>query len=356
MPYETRVIWNKIKTATVVVVITFLIWFAADQNVMEPESFGIPIRLASADPDRYAGLAEAPYQVTLRVTLRGRRRHLQDFAEQLKSQSVFVANIDESKPTSKTPQPISVIDDVLSTIKLIQESHLAIASVEPMTLSARIDKYEHLQGVHVKPDYGDLKVSAELSPQTVSVRLPRFAADLLGSAPVAAAAAEQRIRAAQVADGRFEIKAPLTFPTLKDLDPNLPIEFLPAGEVTIKGRIEALTETQRKGPIQITWSIPDDVQAKYVVVATDANFRVNIDVTGPKNRLDQLEPGDILGLVEVFAGDMDDPGPGKEITREVRFILAAPAKFPDCKLSSEAHEVRFRLEPRPAGSVAPSPK
>lgn len=354
MPRKTRAIWNKIKSTSVVVLITFLIWFAADQNVMEPESFGIPIRLISADPDRYAGLAEAPYQVTLRVTLRGRRRHLQDFSEQLKSESVFVANIDESKPTSKTPQSISVIDDVLSTIKPIQESRLAIASVEPMTLLARIDEYEHVTDVHVKPDYGDLRVSAEVSPQTVSVRLPRFVADLLGSAPVATAVAEQRIRAAQAADGSFDIKAPLTFPILKDLDPNLPIEFLPSAEVHIKGRIEALTETQRKGPIQITWSIPDGVQTKYVVVANEAKFRVNIDVTGPKNRLDQLESSDILGLVEVLAGDMDDPGPGKEITREVRFILVNPAKFPDCTLSSETHEVRFRLELRPVASVTPS--
>ncbi len=354
MPHKTRVIWNKIKTICVVVVITFLIWFAADQNVMEPESFTISVRLASTDPDRYVSLAEAPYQVTLRVTVRGRRRHRQDFAELLKSQSVFVANIDESKPTSKTPQSISVIDDVLSTIRPIQESRLAIASVEPMTLSALIDEYVHVTDVHVKPDYGDLRVSAELSPQQVSVRLPRFSADLLGSAPVATAAAEQRIRAGQAADGTFEIKAPLAFPILKDLDPNLPIEFLPSSDANIKGRIEALTETQRKGPIQITWSIPDDVQTKYVVVANEAKFRVNIDVTGPKDRLDQLESSDILGLVEIFAGDMDDPGPGKEITREVRFILVEPAKFPDCALSPEIHEVRFRLELRPVGSVAPS--
>ena len=171
MPHKTRVIWNKIKTICVVVVITFLIWFAADQNVMEPESFTISVRLASTDPDRYVSLAEAPYQVTLRVTVRGRRRHRQDFAELLKSQSVFVANIDESKPTSKTPQSISVIDDVLSTIRPIQESRLAIASVEPMTLSALIDEYVHVTDVHVKPDYGDLRVSAELSPQHVSVLL-----------------------------------------------------------------------------------------------------------------------------------------------------------------------------------------
>ena len=32
MPHKTRVIWNRIKTTSVVVVITFLIWFAADQK------------------------------------------------------------------------------------------------------------------------------------------------------------------------------------------------------------------------------------------------------------------------------------------------------------------------------------
>ena len=354
MPVSSRTLWKKFKTACVVVGITLLIWFAADQNVMEPRTFPITVRLASSDPDRYAGLAEPPYQRTVRVTLRGRRRHLHEFAGLLQSRSVFVANIDRTKPVSVTPQSISVIDDVLSKIKAIRESRLAVDGVEPVALLARIDEYVTVANVRVQPDYGDLKVTANVSPQTVSVRLPRFVAKRLGPQPVATALAEQRIRADQAPDGRFTIKAPLVFGGLKDLDPDVRIEFLPSSEVTISGRIEALTETQSKGPIQITWSIPDDVQKKYVVVADQANFRVNIDVTGPKMRLDQLEPADILGIVEVFAGDMDAPGPGKEITREVKFILIDPAKCPGCTLSSESHEVRFRLEPRPVGSVTPS--
>jgi hypothetical protein len=91
-----------------------------------------------------------------------------------------------------------------------------------------------------------------------------------------------------------------------------------------------------------------------VIVKDEADLRVHIDVIGPKGRVEQLDPADILGMVEVRAGDLNDPGPGVEIPRQVRFIL--PKEFPDCELSPEAqtYEVRFKLMPRRAKGGEPA--
>ena len=139
---------------------------------------------------------------------------------------------------------------------------------------------------------------------------------------------------------------PLTIPALKNAPPNAGVKVLPAPEVTLAGQIESLTATRRKGPIQITWSIPDQVQREFrIVVAPDSNFRPDIDVTGPRDLLDQLDPREIRAIVDVYAADAEKPG--VPIRRVVQFVLPpgfslAPA--PGTGTGTQ-HELVFRLEP-----------
>ncbi|MFQ5430250.1 MAG: hypothetical protein ACE5E1_08075 [Phycisphaerae bacterium] len=346
------VVWKKIKSAAAVVSITLLIWYAADQNVSEQELFSITVRVKSADPNRYAGLAEYPYKQALAVTLHGTRSRLREFNELARSRDVFVVEVDRSRPSGPATQALSTVDDIVRRIPEIRELRLSVRSVRPETLEARIDDYITLDHVRIQPDYGDLQVEAKRSRDTVSVRLPAFIARQLGDDPVATAPAEQAIRTA-VADtrsDRFRVTVPLTLAVPSDFDPDIHIDFLPTAEVTITGRIEARKETRAIGPIQITWSIPDEIQRDYVMVAQQERFRVNIDVTGPRDRIEQLDPANILGLIEVYARDRDDPGPGKAIIRRVRFVL--PPDFADCALAPQAqpYEIRFKLEPRIAAA------
>lgn len=331
------------RTGFVAAIITLLIWFAADRNVTEEETFEFQVRLKSSDPQRYVSFAEPPFQKTISFTASGVRSRLREFRELLLIQPVFVVDI--AKSTGVRPQELSTGDDILRRIKEVRNARLSISNIQPKSFLARIDRYETIHGVRVQPEYGGLKVVAEMTPSEVSVKLPRFIARQLSSNPIAKASAESLIRAT-ANNGSFQIQAPLTLDGIKDVDPNINIEFIPDRQVTIRGRIEALTEVQSKGPVQITWSIPDVVQKQYIVKADDSNLRVYIDVQGPKNRLNQLDPADIRGLVEVLAGDMDDPGPGAEITRKVQFFF--PPEFPDCALApnSQQFEVRFQLQPR----------
>ena len=89
--------WDKLKQNIVVIVITIFIWMAADQNVREEQTFRIAARLVSRESDRYAAIAEPPYQVVLDMTVAGRRRQLKEFADVLASKAVFEAYVDESK-------------------------------------------------------------------------------------------------------------------------------------------------------------------------------------------------------------------------------------------------------------------
>jgi hypothetical protein len=335
--------WDKLKSHSVVVVITVFIWLVADQNVREEQSFQIPIRVNSRDPDRYAALAEPPYQIILDATLAGRRRHLKDFADLINSRQVLEALVDEGKLSSSQPQSISAEADILGRIKEFKEARLVVESVTPRTVAVLIDDYETVPNLAVEPNYGDLKVIADPSPAKISIRLPEFAAATLKADPVFRPNVEQRIREARGPDNSFEIRVPVSF-DFENLDPQRPIKVTPADEITIIGRIESLTETRRKGPIQITWSIPDEAQLKYVVaVKSDQSLRQDIDITGPKGQVDQLPVQKIRGFVDIMAGDE----PNKEITRAVRYVL--PEGF---SLASDPaqQEITFTLLPRSPGS------
>ncbi len=329
------------KSAIIVAFITILIWFAADQNVKERADFSIPVRVVSGDPDRYVAIAEPPYQRTISVVMNARRKHLKEFDDLVNSKTLFEATLHRTEEASSEPRPIPV-SEILGQIKELSEYGLEyVESVDPPALSVIIDDYVTVTDVRVEPQYGDLRVTANPTPPTVSVRLPAFVADQLRVDPVAVADAEQRIRAASKPDGSFQVKVPLSFRVLKGAPPDLRISILPAAEVTITGQIESLAATKRKGPIQITWSIPDRVQRDFrIVVDPASNFRPDIDVTGPKDLIDQLDPRDIRAFVDVLAADAEKPG--TKIRRAAQFIL--PPGF-TLAAGSQPYELVFELQP-----------
>jgi hypothetical protein len=338
--------WEKVRSGVAVVTITALIWVAADQNVMEDQTFQVPVRLAPDDPQKYVAFADAPYQVTFNVTLHGRRRHLKDFAGVLRSKVLFETSMDSTKESSPAPQMLES-KEILSRVKPLADSGLKIVSAEPVHTAVYIDEYATVPDVKVSPNYGDLKVSAEPVPARVSVHLPRFAAVRLRNDPIARAEAQQRILAARQPDGSFKVKIPLVLDALKDLDPGLPVKILPSGEVLISGQIQSQTETQRKGPVQVTWSIPQKVQDEFRIIPdTAANFRPDIDVVGPKDLVDQLDARDIRGFVEVFAADVEKPG--LKIRRQAQFVL--PSGFTVAP-NSPPCEIVFELQPRSSGGA-----
>ncbi|HUN82148.1 MAG TPA: hypothetical protein VMV81_11645 [Phycisphaerae bacterium] len=332
--------WEKFKTASMIVIITVLIWFTADQNISEEQSLSLPIRLTSSSPDRYAAFADAP-QVVFQITAVGRRRQLKELSDLIASTSTFDAVMDETKKASPQPQ-IMTGREILGAVREINNLPVRLRNVDPSTVSVRIDQYETVAGIRVAPNYGDLKVSAAVTPGKVSVRLPSFLAEKLRADPVATADADQRIRSARRPDGGFQIKVPLTFEALKDMEPDMRIEILPSAEVQISGQIESQTATTRKGPIQITWSIPQKVQEDFkVVIDPSANLRPDIDLSGPKDAIEQLDPREIRAFVDVYAADTEKPQ--TPIRRSVQFVLPPGVTLAP---GSQAYDVVFQLEPR----------
>lgn len=342
MPNPLERIWKGVRTAAVVALISCLIWYAADLNVSITKDFKIPVRLESDRDDLYVALAQPPFVKELQVVLRGRRVNLQEFERELAGTAVLSVKLDQPKSISAEPQELFSDDDVLMKIPLLRQSRLTVDFVDPPTLLVRIDKYETLHDRLIEV----VGVDAEPSRETVSVRLPGFLARQMRDKPVKTKNAKEIIQEKRAADqDTFKIAVPLTLPeNLENLAPEGHVEFIPAAEVTISGRTEALLETKRL-PVQVTWSIPDGVQKQFSVLAEIERFRVDVDVTGPKDEIERLRREDILGLVEVYATDAEDFDPTRVIARRIRVIFLPG--FPHCSVNADPlPELRFRLQRR----------
>jgi hypothetical protein len=338
--------WEHIKTFIVVAVVTAFVWLAADQNVQEEQSFKIPVRVVTRDPNRYVALVKPPQQALLKVTMSGRRRHLKAFAEAVASQGVFEAVMDDSKVSRREPQPLSTEDELLKRIKAVSESHLVVKAVEPRAVSVMIDEFQEIPDIAVQPNFGDMKVSATCLPSKVAIRLPRFAVGQLPPdriiRPNAAPLIQEELKS-DPEDREFRISLPLTL----EMAGSVPIVFVP-DKVTISGVVETLQATASKGPVQITFSVPLEVQEKFsIVVEPGTSLRQNINITGPSNLLDRLDPRDIRAFVEVMVADMDEPG--RVIMRQVHIILPPGFMVPT---NAPPLEVAFRLVPHPAAGPA----
>jgi hypothetical protein len=205
-----------------------------------------------------------------------------------------------------------------------------------------IDDYENVPDVAVQPDCGDLQVlNPACQPSKVAVRIPGFARQTLLGEPVIRPHAEGAIREATRTRPEFQVPLVLSLAA----NPALGVEISPS-KVVFSGYVEALNATKEKGPVQITFSIPDEVQERFVVVASpDTIFRRTIEVTGRKDLLEQLEPREILALVDVLAADMDEPG--KQISRPVRYVL--PCGF-TLAPGFPTHTITFQLVRRTASA------
>lgn len=340
-------LWEKTKSLIAASAITVLIWLAADQNVQQEQEFRLTVRLVSRDPARFAEIVEPAQQPTLVVKMSGRRRHLKEFSDLVGERRVLEAIMNERQASDPRPQAVSTETDILQRIPEVSRSRLVIKSVLPEKVSILVDDYITLTDLAVEPSFGDLQVNAGVSPSKVSARLPMFAQDQLPPDRVirlnAAALARQALQENPDAQ-EFKVTVPITLAART----TVPIEFIP-DKVTVTGVVESRHATAVKGPVQVTFSIPAEVQSRFSVVPDrGSNLRQSIELTGPAKLLEELDPREIRAFVDVMAADMDEPG--KPITRPVQYILP-----PGVSLAADSppQNIVFRLVPRSAPAAEP---
>lgn len=333
------------RSATVVVVITLLIWFVADQGVMTDDSVSVPVVFSSQNPEVYVGLTQPPAQREYKVNIRGRRRRITELKALLAVRESLEIRMDEARAPRIEPYQLSVRDDLLRNLRTLRITG-SILKATPAEESIRIDSYVEIDDIPVRVEFGDLKVSRTLSDKTVSARVPAFVAaneTFRSNLEAVINGMDYMPDSERTPGSSFEFQGKPTLSGLSKLFVSGNAIQLTPPSIAVSGKIETLQIIDSKGPITIRWSIPDQVQKEYRIVAEDAEFIIYVDVSGPRERVAALEANQIRAYVDIFARDTNETG--KTITREVRYFL--PIEFAGCRVSEETakRQVRFRLEP-----------
>jgi hypothetical protein len=348
MASDSEPIGRGIRTGLVVVVITLLIWIAADQWVTVVQEFSVTIQPVSTSRDRYIALTEPPYQRTIKIELRGRRSRIDTFRSRYEAPAgeVIRIPIDDIGPERMEPYELAAKSELLRYVPDIRLTGVVV-STDPEKLSVRINRFVEVADIPIRFEYGDLRVRDKPSARKVTARLPefivkdeRFQADrhaVVNAVPLISDRTPGR---------NFEYEGEVSL----ELDADLPADTvtLTPDVVRVTGQIETLESVVNMGPITVKWSVPDSVQRDFVIVADKSSefVGVHLDVRGPKDRVAQLDPSKIRAFVEIFAADRTNTDPGKKIVRDVVFML--PPNFSDCTLSNTSGptQVEFHLEPR----------
>lgn len=335
--------WSRLKSFFTVALCTILIWFAADLNVSETASFTVKIRLNASEPNQFVAFADHAGPMTFVVEMYGLRGHIREFDEMLGRDRVFDASPELGTGTGLTPV---LSNDIIRSVREIDSVRLRVRTVNPPKVDVRVDTFV-TDEMPIQPDIGDLDVTLKPLPKA-SVRLPKFARDGLRDR-VIRPDIEGLIRKHTLDNPDEESGFRFDVPLAISLDPGIAHTITPA-KITIEGSIESQTATVAKGPVIVSFLIPNEVQQRFLVeVKEGTELRPDVFVTGPKSQLDQLNPQDIVGLVEIRAAYMDVPGEERSAT--VRFVL--PANLPGLRvaLTSQNTIVDFRLVERPRSRV-----
>ncbi len=332
--------WPRLKSFFTIALFTILIWFAADLNVSEPTSVTVNIRLKANEPDQFVAFADHDGPMTFVVEIYGLRVHLREFEEMLGSDRVFDASPEFG---SANPRTSMLSLDIIRSVREIDSVRLRVRSVNPPNVYIRVDTFVN-EDMPIEPDIGDLDVSLKpLAP--ASVRLPESELANLGDRVIRPDVADliRRHMLENPEEPNFSILVPLNI----SLKPEITIE---PPEITLAGKVESQTGTVAKGPVIVSFLIPDEVQKNFLVdVKEGTELRPDVFVTGPKSQLDRLNPQDIVGLVEIRAAYMDVPGEERSAT--VRFVL--PPDLPGLRVAPASQNtiVDFKLVARPRSQL-----
>jgi hypothetical protein len=334
--------WDSIKHFATVAALTWLIWWSADRRVTDRVEMPLRLAVKSADQSIIATI-ESPLPAEVIAVLTGTRGRLDAFRTMLDRrpgmpfECVWPADDVVVGTRSVSSRRL------LSESRSFRDSGLDIAEIRPAEVVVLIDKLT-TRRMEIQPDFGSVRVeNVVCQPPAVEVgRLPSMLSRSRYADGILRPAAEQAVRqwlATHPDDAEFAIDLSLSIPEAAQT-----VEFSPTATVRVSGRFVSLFASAVKGPVQIVFAVPPDVEKQYILKPADtSNFRPDVHVRGPAAEIEKLTPQQIFLFVEVRASDVS--ATSKTVRRAPRAILP-----PGFELDRELQEVEFDLVERPAVS------
>lgn len=337
-------LWRITRRLLVVVPLTLVIWFLADQasliTAAGPE--GIPIELKIACDSALHVDLTAPRPAVFTLDVRGPRRAV----EQLRAATA------ERPLALEWPLPDAYarqghvrlesaeLREVIAALPAVRERGVFVEDVRPDHLEFAVDRVVSLR-VPVRIAAGPLRVAdVQVEPAQVEVWLRELDWRNLGEQPPAI---EADVREALRTMPRNE-PVSLQGVTLRPrLGPAGVLRVVPSA-VDVRLRIVAERASRRLEGVRVFLAVSPLVWQRYEIELADPNeWLLELEVEGDRAVVDTLRAEDVHALVTLSS---DEAVPGTEF-RRAAVELKLP---PGVTLKGPPREVRFRLTARAGGT------
>jgi len=326
-----------------VALVTVVVWVFADIENTTRAEFKAVIQLTTPPGSDYVLRSADRVNVTFRV--QGRRSSIERLRARLPEPNEArvpraviryeVGPEDRDIPTVR----------VLNSSELIQKEGVTVLSATPGNLRVELARRVHREAPVVLDYTGGIPADApQITPPRLGFSIVESEWDELSRRQPPPALRTVRKDLKEVKDDEpFEIEV---IPRLADV----PVE-LDQPTVRVRVRVAQLTETDKVVvPVEVvsptSW-LEDGTWRQYVLKRQNpAEWRVTVQVAGPRKDIDQLKAGETKIVAYVVLTD-GDKQPVSWLTREVQFRLPTPR----LKLVGTAPTVTFKLEQ--AAAAAP---
>ncbi|MBN1344481.1 MAG: hypothetical protein JXQ73_17460 [Phycisphaerae bacterium] len=329
-----------IKTFTIVLVLTLLIWLYADQASSQTKSFMMWLSLRPPRSAEWRFADPNAERVPVEIQFSGPSRSMRELQEDVEDDRFRLTYVIEADPPSGPFR--LVLADKLDTLEEIERRGLRVESVNPSELTIQVDRLVTKElPVVAKADSFKI-VQTTVSPPTVKVVLPKSQIDTLAATEIVANVEALEAHRLQI---REHLREAATNPgqAIELYDVPLirpPGAVLKDERVFVKAVIERRDQTKALRSVYVRFDVSQDQWTKYdLEVKNNADLSIEVTVRGPSDVIASLTPQDVRAFVEINTSDaIKTEG---WLTRTVIFVLPEGVI-----LDQIAPQVQFRLVER----------
>jgi diadenylate cyclase len=336
-------VWLRMRRALVVVPLTLVIWYLADQATLATDNFRIQLDVDSTQPTTTIDL-DAPQPLVFRATFTGPGRAIDRLRADAAQQPLRIAW--ELPDSYERPGDYELssqsVQAIIEESREIRERGLTVADVGLDELRFSVDRLVTLT-CPVVVDGGAVRIATErVTPPTADVVVRQR--DLERLPPE-----QERAVRANVAS-RLEgatPEEPLHIENIP-LEPRIAgIDLVTVDPESVDVTVRVLGQRRRIANVVVYLFVSPDVYQRYRVEKTDLNeWRIDVEVEGKRAVVEALSPLDIDAFVHVTSQHVPTPGAIAEYPPQVLEVLV---RTPDDIRVVGQRTVRVSLIPRTGG-------
>lgn len=326
-------IWRVLRRALVVVPLTLVIWFLAEQASLISAK-GIRLELSIVhDQTLHVAAGDAPPTFTLE--LRGPAREITPLRADRPLKLEWALPPAYARP-GRVQLNKEALRSVVAELPAIRQRGLLVDAITPETLTFEVDEVVSLS-VPVALSAGALEVQSErIEPDRVQVWLPRRALENIPEERRVVLASVEKQLAGKPRNESLVLNAVVLDPRLG----NAPLLRIDPATVDVQLRVVAQRERQRLQGIAVLLAASPQLWRRYTVEIADANeWLLELEVEGERSVVTQLRPQDVRAWV-ALTSEQGLAGAG---FRPVEVTVLLPEGV---ALVSPAPSVQLRLIPR----------